>query len=327
MRKILVIGGAGYIGSHLVHELRTNGHNVTVADNLSSGFKKNLPKNVEFKYIDIKSPSLVEDLGNEKYEVVFHFASKKAAGESMTNPELYSQENLMGTLNLISNLERLGTKYFIFSSSAAVYGDPSEVPITENAAKSPLNYYGYTKLAIEQNLQWYSELRGIKFAALRYFNAAGYDLQGRVIEKEKGTANLLPLVMETLYGYREKLLVFGDDYETPDGSCIRDYIHVNDLASAHIKAMHYLMETNENLTVNLGTGSGYSVFEVLDMAQKITGIKLNYEIVGRRAGDPAILIASAQKAKVLLNWQAEHSDLETLIRTMIPLYDSTGYSL
>jgi len=319
--KILVIGGAGYIGSHLVHGLSSLKYNVTVADNLSSGFKKNIPQNVVFKYIDIKSSSLVEELAEGNYEVVFHFASKKAAGESMTDPGLYAQENISGTLNLISHLGKLGTRYFIFSSSAAVYGDPSELPLSENANKEPLNYYGYTKLAIEQNLAWFSQLKGIKYAALRYFNAAGYDILGRIKEREKITANLLPLVLETLYGYRDKLLVFGDDYDTSDGSCIRDYIHVNDLASAHIKAMEYLMQNDQNLTVNLGTGKGYSVFEVLEMAQKISGRKLNYEVVGRRPGDPVVLIAGAQKAKELLGWQAEHSDLETIIRTMIPLYE------
>lgn len=320
--RILVSGGAGYIGSHIVQELCDNRYHVTVADNLSSGFKENIPQNVVFKYIDIKSASLFKDIGSERFEVVFHFASKKAAGESMADPGLYVQENIAGTLNLISNLEKLGTKYFIFSSSAAVYGDPSELPLTENAKREPLNYYGYTKLAIEQNLAWFSQLKGIKYAALRYFNAAGYDILGRIKERKKITANLLPLVLETLYGYRDKLLVFGDDYKTPDGSCIRDYIHVNDLASAHIKAMEYLIENNQNLTVNLGTGKGYSVFEVLEMAQQISGRKLNYEVVGRRPGDPAVLIAGAQKAKELLGWQAEHSDLETLIKTMIPLYET-----
>lgn len=319
--RILVVGGAGYIGSHVVHVLQTLKHEVTVVDNLSSGFKKNVPRSTDFNYADIKSTTLTDQIGDGNFEVVFHFASKKAAGESMSDPELYAQENIMGTLNLITNLGRLGTKYFIFSSSAAVYGDPSELPLTENAKKEPLNYYGYTKLAIEQNLAWFSQLKGIKFAALRYFNAAGYDLHGRIKEREKITANLLPLVLETLYGYRERLLVFGDDYDTPDGSCIRDYIHVNDLASAHIKAMEYLIQNDKNLTVNLGTGKGYSVFEVLKMAQKITGRKLNYEVVSRRPGDPAVLIAGAQKAKELLGWQAEHSDLETIIKTMIPLYE------
>jgi UDP-glucose 4-epimerase len=320
LKNILVIGGAGYIGSHIVQDLALNGYSVTVLDNLSSGFQANLPARVKFIYSDIKKVSFYDDLKGQKFEVVFHFASKKAAGESMTNPALYSQENIMGTLNLISNLDKLGAECFIFSSSAAVYGDPEEIPITEEAKTNPLNYYGYTKLAIEQNLQWYAQLMGIKFAALRYFNAAGYDIKGRITKREKYTANLLPMVLETIYGYREKLLVFGDDYNTPDGSCIRDYIHVNDLSSAHIKAMYYLITQNENLTVNLGTGNGYSVFEVLEMAQKLTGKNLNYEVVSRRAGDPPVLISSAQKAKDLLNWQAEHSDLKTIINTMIPLY-------
>lgn len=318
--NILVTGGAGYIGSHLVHDLVNTDHKITVLDNLSSGFEKNIPSGVEFINADLTDPNLGDILRNRLFDVVFHFAAKKAAGESMEKPELYMRENLGGAVNLISLLPALGIKYFILSSTAAVYGTPEKIPVNESAPTVPINYYGYTKLAIEQNLAWFSQIYGIRYAALRYFNAAGYDPLGRVKEREKGTANLLPVVLETVSGLREKLLVFGNDYPTPDGTCIRDYIHPSDLASAHILALDYLIAHYKNLTVNLGTGSGHSVMEVTNAAQRLSGLPINLEIVTRREGDPASLIADPTLARTLLNWTPRHSSLDSIISSMLPLY-------
>lgn len=318
--KILITGGAGYIGSHLVHDLVNTDNNITVLDNLSSGFEKNIPTGVELITADLTNPGLNEILRDRRFDAVFHFAAKKAAGESMEKPELYMRENLGGAVNLISLLPSLGVKYFILSSTAAVYGTPEKIPVNETAPTVPINYYGYTKLAIEQNLAWFSQIYGIRYAALRYFNAAGYDPLGRVNEREKGTANLLPVVLETVSGLREKVMVFGNDYPTPDGTCIRDYIHPSDLASAHIQALDYLITQDKNLIVNLGTGFGHSVMEVLNAAQRLSGLPINYEIVSRREGDPASLIADPTLARTLLNWTPRFSSLDSIISSMLPLY-------
>ncbi|GMU86056.1 MAG: UDP-glucose 4-epimerase [Ignavibacteriales bacterium] len=318
--SILVTGGAGYIGSHLVHDLTELGYKVTVLDNLSTGFRENIPAGVELIEADLKSPDLKDILRGREFDTLFHFASKKAAGESMEIPEVYMLENITGALNLFSLLKDLKIRKVIFSSTAAVYGTPESIPVSEAAPKNPINYYGFTKLSLEQNLAWLSQIRGIHVALLRYFNAAGYDVKGRVTKREVGTANLLPVVLETLAGIRSKLMVFGDDYNTPDGSCIRDYIHPSDLSSAHILAMDYLEKNRVNLTLNLGTGKGYSVFEVIKAAADISGLPLNYEVTSRREGDPAALIADASEATRLLGWTPQHSDIETIISTMLPLY-------
>lgn len=318
--NILITGGAGYIGSHLVHDLVNTDHKITVLDNLSSGFERNIPDGVELIKADLTDPKIGDLLRDRQFDAVFHFAAKKAAGESMEKPELYMRENLGGAVNLISLLPALGVKYFILSSTAAVYGTPEKIPVNETAPTVPINYYGYTKLAIEQNLAWFSQIYGIRYAALRYFNAAGYDPLGRVKEREMGTANLLPVVLETVAGLREKLMVFGNDYPTPDGTCIRDYIHPSDLASAHTLALDYLAVQNKNLTVNLGTGSGHSVMEVINAAQRLSGLPINHEIVTRREGDPASLIADPTLAKTLLNWTPRHSFLDSIISSMLPLY-------
>jgi len=318
--NILVTGGAGYIGSHLVHDLTELGYKVTVLDNLSTGFRENIPAGVELIEADLKSTALKDILRGREFDTLFHFASKKAAGESMEIPEVYMLENITGALNLFFLLKDLKIRKVIFSSTAAVYGNPESIPVSEAAPKNPINYYGFTKLSLEQNLVWLSQIRGIHVAVLRYFNAAGYDIKGRVTKKEVETANLLPVVLETLAGIRPKLMVFGDDYNTPDGSCIRDYIHPSDLSSAHILAMDYLEKNKQNLTLNLGTGKGYSVFEVIKAAADISGLPLNYEVSSRREGDPAALIADASEANRLLGWTSQYSDIETIISTMLPLY-------
>jgi UDP-glucose 4-epimerase len=209
---------------------------------------------------------------------------------------------------------------FIFSSTAAVYGMPEYLPVDENHPIKPLNFYGYTKLEIENLLHWYSSLKGIRFGALRYFNAAGYDINGRIKGIEKNPANLLPIVMETAIGKRESMDIYGDDYNTPDGTGIRDYIHVTDLATAHVQALNYIVENKENLTLNLATGNGYSVLEVIENTQQIIGKNISYKIIDRRSGDPAELIAISKLAKKYLNWECKYSDIKTILQSMWDIY-------
>ncbi|MCF8261150.1 MAG: UDP-glucose 4-epimerase GalE [Melioribacteraceae bacterium] len=318
--NILVTGGAGYIGSHICHDLIELGHNVIILDNLSTGLEENLHPDSVFIQGDVRSKFDLSKAFDKKVDVVFHFAAWKAAGESMFEPFKYFENNIFGTMNLLEEMILNNCKNFVFSSSAAVYGSPEYLPIDEKHPKKPLNYYGYTKLAIEDNLEWMSSLKGINYAALRYFNATGYDVKGRVTGKEKNPANLSPIVMEVAVGVREGMQVFGDDYDTKDGTCFRDYIHVNDLASAHILAMNYLLEKKSNLGVNLGTGTGWTVLDVIKEVEKVTGRNVKFDVVGRREGDPAGLIASANLAYEKLGWSAKHSDLNTIFSSMKGVY-------
>ena len=318
--KILVTGGAGYIGSHIVLELCDSGFEVIVFDDLSLGFRENVDQRAELYIGSTLNREDLDDVLSKNIDAVIHLAAWKAAGESMDNPFKYTQNNIIGTLNVLSSMTEYGVHKFILSSTAAVYGYPQYLPIDENHPLDPINYYGYTKLVIEQNLKWFSELKGLRYACLRYFNAAGYDLDGRVKNKEKNPQNLLPIIMEVAIGVRKQMEVFGDDYNTPDGTGIRDYIHVNDLALAHISALNYLVEKDENLSVNLANGVGYSVLDVIRMAEKVTQKNISYEIVGRRFGDPAELTAISMQAKKLLKWEAQYSDIETILSTMWKVY-------
>ena len=319
--NILVIGGAGYIGSHVTREFLDLGHNCTVYDNLSSGLRENLFPDAAFVYGDILDyPHLLETMKSIKFDALIHLAAFKAAGESMLKPEKYSHNNISGTLNILNAASLAGIKNIVFSSSAAVYGEPQYLPIDENHPNQPENYYGFTKLEIERFLGWYEKLKGIRYASLRYFNAAGYDVKGRIKGLEQNPANLLPVIMETACGKRNELSVFGNDYDTPDGTCIRDYIHVNDLATGHAKALDYIIRENKSLIVNLGSEKGYSVTEVLETARKITGKPIPAKIASRRPGDPAQLYSSASIARKLLDWEAKHSDMETLIKTSWGVY-------
>lgn len=323
--KIAVIGGAGYIGSHTVRELLDKGHQVFVFDNLSSGLRQNLFAEAEFFEGDIlKAEELEAFFAAAKPEGVVHLAALKAAGESMTEPEKYSVHNITGSLNILNASTRHGVKYFVFSSSAAVYGSPEYMPVDERHPTVPENYYGYTKLSVEGFLAWYSKLKGLRYAALRYFNAAGYDVLGRVKGLEKNPANLIPVVMEALMGKRRELLVFGNDFDTPDGTGVRDYVHVNDLARAHEMAFRYLQEKGEDLVVNLGVNRGSSVLDIIRAAERASGKKVPYRVVGRRAGDPASLVADPSKAWELLGWKALNSDLDTLLSTTWRAYNSQG---
>jgi UDP-glucose 4-epimerase len=319
--RILVTGGAGYIGSHVVRELMdTRSHEIVVVDTMDKGNTNNLFPENEFIQGEIQSKDVIKKVFQKKVDAVFHFAAWKAAGESMTDPQKYSINNINGTLTLLTAMVEHDTKNFIFSSSAAVYGAPVYLPIDEKHPLNPENYYGYTKLAIEENLKWYDKLKGIKFAALRYFNAAGYHPGGLVRGLEKTPANLLPIVMEVVVGTRSTFGLFGEDYDTPDGSCIRDYIHVSDLATAHVLSLDYLLEKKESLTVNLGSENGYSVKEIIKHTEEIIGKKLNYTVENRRAGDPAKLLASSKKARDVLQWTPKYSSAESIIRSMWDVY-------
>ncbi|MFN3604413.1 MAG: UDP-glucose 4-epimerase GalE [Leptonema sp. (in: bacteria)] len=320
--KILVTGGAGYIGTHIVHDLLERNYEIIVCDNFSTGNKKNIIHHPNYKLIegDFRDPFILKKLIDFKPEVVFHFAASKAAGESMVDPMKYSNNNIRGTLLLLESMIQNNIQYFIFSSSAAVYGEPEYLPIDENHKRNPTNYYGFTKMVIEDNLEWFSRLTFLKYASLRYFNAAGYDVKERVLGIEKEPQNLLPIVMETLLNQRKEMEVYGNDYPTPDGTCIRDYIHVNDLSEAHILAMDYIIKNQTNLTINLGSEKGISVLEILKTAEEVTQKKLNYKITKRRPGDAAKLLASSQKAKRILKWTPKYSDAKTLILTMWNIY-------
>ncbi len=319
-KKVLVTGGAGYIGSHVVKRLCDRGHQVVVLDNFSLGLRENVDSRADIIEGDILCDADLDRALAPGIDIVFHFAAWKAAGESMTDPGKYATNNICGSYSLMNAMLRHDVSRFVFSSTAAVYGAPEYLPVDEKHPLNPDNYYGYTKLAIEENLKWYSKLKDLKYAALRYFNATGYDLTGKLTGKEKNPANLLPIVMEAAAGTRGQIQVYGDDYKTPDGTCIRDYIHVDDLAEAHLLAMDYITGQNENITVNLGTGQGYSVLEVLRAAQRISGKSIPYEIVGRRPGDSRELLANSDLAKQLLGWRPQHSDLETILKSMCAVY-------
>ena len=317
--RVLVTGGAGYIGSHVVLELCEKGYEVVVLDDLSSGNKGAVDKRAKFINGSTLNNSDVE-LGLEKVEAVIHLAAFKAAGESMLDPIKYSQNNILGSINLLNAIIKHKINSFVFSSTAAVYGYPEYLPLDENHPLEPINYYGFTKLEIEKILQWYSELKGLKFAALRYFNAAGYDINGRLNFLEKNPANLIPTTMEVASGMRNKMHVFGNDYNTYDGTGLRDYIHVSDLAEAHLKALDFL-NNNNNIKVNLSSGERHSVIDVIDMTKKISGKEINYEIVERRPGDPAELYASSDLAYDALHWKPKYSDLKTLIESTWDVYN------
>jgi UDP-glucose 4-epimerase len=318
--KIAIIGGAGYIGSHVARELLDFGNEVFVYDNLSSGLRQNLFKEATFTHGDILDIQKLNDFfESTRPEGIVHLAALKAAGESMLMPEKYSVCNISGSLNILNAASKYGVKYIVFSSSAAVYGSPKYLPMDEKHPTEPENYYGYTKLAIEQYLQWYGKLKGIKYAVLRYFNAAGYDIKGRINGLELNPANLIPIVMEAAVGKRTSVSVFGNDYDTPDGTGVRDYIHVNDLATAH-RMSFYKLQCGGSFVINLGVNSGNSVLEVIKATERISGKKINYQIEGRRAGDPAVVLANPSYALEFLGWKAECSDLDTLLETTWKVY-------
>jgi len=319
--KILVIGGAGYIGSHVSRAFLDRGYQVTVFDNLQTGFRENLFEEAHFVHGDIMRPEQLRAVMAVGFDGCVHLAALKAAGQSMLHPEAYAHANISGTINVLNQASEAGISPVIFSSSAAVYGAPQYLPIDENHPKEPENFYGFTKLEIERILDCYDRLKGMRYAAIRYFNAAGYDVQGRVKGLELNPENLLPIVMEVAVGIRQKLAVYGDDYSTRDGSCIRDYVHVSDLAEAHVTAFEYILKQKRSLTVNLGSECGVSVFEMVDRARIITGQAIPSEVTGRRAGDPAELVASSGHALELLGWAPKFSDVDTLVSSTWKMYE------
>ncbi|MCL2220188.1 MAG: UDP-glucose 4-epimerase GalE [Chitinispirillia bacterium] len=319
--NVLVIGGAGYIGSHVTRALLDKGHAVTVFDNLSSGCRENLFDGAKFVHGDIMNVVALSDAMSGGCDAMMHLAAFKAAGESMTYPEKYSVNNISGTINILNCASATTIKAMVFSSSAAVYGEPQYLPLNEEHPLNPENYYGFTKVEMERLLGWYDKLNGIRYAALRYFNAAGYDTAGRVKGLERNPANLLPIIMEVAKGDREQLEIFGDDWDTPDGTCIRDYIHVSDLADAHVLALERLVKTDSSFTVNLGSEHGISVKAMLEAAREVTGHPIPSVTAARRPGDAARVIASSAKAHEMLGWKAERSDVKTLIESTWRVYN------
>jgi len=320
--RILAIGGAGYIGSHVVRTLIDKGHCVTIFDNLSSGSKGNIGPDTSLIEGDILNYSQLTAALSKGFDAVFHFAALKAANESMILPEKYSVNNITGAINILNAMCETGISNFVFSSTAAVYGEPKYIPMDENHPVNPENYYGFTKLEIERILYWYDRLKGIRFAALRYFNAAGYDIFNRIRGLEQNPQNLLPIIMEVAAGIRPKMSIYGNDWDTPDGTCIRDYVHVNDLADGHVRALEYIVEKKESLTVNLGSEHGISVKAMIEKTRDITGEQIHANIAPRRLGDPAKVVASSEKASNLLGWKAKYSDVSTLISTTWNVYKS-----
>jgi UDP-glucose 4-epimerase len=318
--KLLIIGGAGYIGSHVAREFLDRGHAVTVFDNLSSGSRQNLFPEAEFVHGDILDYAGLARTARDGFDAAVHLAAFKAVGESMIKPEKYSVNNISGSVNILNAAVEGGIKTIVFSSSAAVYGRPEYLPVDEKHPANPESYYGFTKLEIERLLGWYDRLRGIRFASLRYFNAAGYDVRGRIAGLEINPANLIPVVMEAACGMRKEVQVFGDDYDTPDGSGVRDYIHVSDLAAAHAAALDYIIKNDRSVTVNLGSETGISVLEIIEAARRVTGRPIPAVVTGRRPGDPAKLTASSALARELLGWTARCSDPDTLIKTSWDAY-------
>ncbi len=313
--KIVVTGGAGYIGSHFVKLLCENNHEPIVIDNLFRGHKDAIPSGIPFEIVDLLDyEKLLTIIKMFEPEAVVHFAALAYVGESVENPELYYLNNVVGSYNLIRAVKETGIKKFVFSSTCSIYGNPFMIPISEKESSKPINPYANTKLVIETILKDFDNTYGIKFVALRYFNAAGADPAGLIGESHHPETHLIPLVLYTALRKREKLFVYGNDYETQDGTCIRDYIHVMDLADAHLKAINYLNDCRESTIINLGTGKGNSVLEIIKKSEQITGKDIPYEFTDRRPGDPAILVADNKKAKELLGWSPKYS-IEEIIET------------
>lgn len=312
--KVLVTGGAGYIGSHTVKALLAAGHEPIVVDNLSRGHRDAVPAEVPFYNLDIRSPELADVLRNHEIEGVMHFAAHSQVGESMVKPNIYYDNNVVGSFELIETVRTCGVPYFVFSSTAAVYGEPKVVPITEDVEWNPTNVYGRTKLIIEDMLRDYGSIYGFKFVILRYFNAAGADPEGYIGEDHMPETHLIPVILEAANGNRESVSIFGTDYDTPDGTCVRDYIHVNDLAQAHVLSLEYLAKGGESQVFNLGSGHGFSVKEIVDTTKEVTGVDFTVLYGERRAGDPGVLIASSDKIRSMLGWEPVRSDVKTVIQ-------------
>jgi UDP-glucose 4-epimerase len=313
--KILVVGGAGYIGSHMVKDLLDAGYHVITLDDLSTGHRELLPGG-EFVEGGLGDAVLLDKLfSTHKISAVMHFAAFSLVGESVEKPLKYYRNNMAATAELLDSMIRHNVKRFIFSSTAAVYGEPVDIPITESHPCNPTNPYGESKIAVERMLKDCDSAYGLKYISLRYFNAAGADKSGKIGERHRNETHLIPLVLEVAAGRRENIKVFGANYLTPDGTCIRDYIHVSDLSGAHLLALNSLLSGGDSAVYNLGNNRGYSVREVIELARKVTGKPIPAIEADKRPGDPAILIASSDKIKKNLGWKPEYEDLETIIKT------------
>lgn len=314
--RVLVTGGAGYIGSHAVKRLDQAGHQVVVLDNLSRGHRDSVPAHVPFYQLDLRETAAVTTLLlAESIDCVMHFAALTSVGESVEQPLRYYENNSFGTLSLLSAMEHAEVNRLVFSSTCATYGEPDKVPITEEESQAPINPYGWSKLVVERML--FDQVRArpaFAFAALRYFNVAGCAEDGTLGEDHDPETHLIPVVLQAALGKREKVSVFGQDYETPDGTCIRDYIHVDDLVDAHVKVMQRLTPGDAR-AYNLGIGRGYSVREVIDAVRKVTGRTIQVELGPRRPGDSPMLYASPKRATAELGWQPRHTDLESIVET------------
>jgi len=311
--RVLVTGGAGYIGSVVADHLSRAGHTVTVLDNLIMGWREAVPAAAEFVHADTGDEAALDSLfRSHQFDAVMHFAALIEAGESVEVPEQYFDNNSLRTLTLLRAMLRHQVMRFVFSSTAAVYGEPQIVPIPEDHPLAPTNAYGESKLIVEQMLAWFHRAHGFRYASLRYFNAAGATpARG---EAHRSESHLIPLILQVPLGQRESISVFGSDYPTKDGTCVRDYIHIDDLASAHVLALQGL-ESHEKLICNLGSGSGFTVREIIDIARQVTGHPIPLRDVPRRAGDPAVLIASSEKAQRLLGWKPQNSNVESIVQS------------
>ena len=313
--KILVVGGAGYIGSHMIKRFQDTDHQIEVLDNLSTGFEVNT-QNYKLHVCDLSNKDQVHQiLKDNNYESIMHFASFINVGESYIYPKKYYDNNVINTLNLLDCMVDLKISNFIFSSTAAVYGEPSSTPIKEDQNIAPVNPYGNTKAIVEKILKDYDQAYGLKYISLRYFNACGAHIDGTIGERHDPETHLIPLILQSASGRRKDFKVYGDDYDTKDGTCVRDYIHVMDLAEAHLLSLEKLIKNQKSDIFNIGNNKGFSVKEIIRMAEKVTQSKIPYEITSRRKGDPSELIADNKKISENLNWSANYSDLKTILET------------
>ena len=314
--KILVCGGAGYIGSHTVYELIERGHEVVVFDSLVKGHRAAVHKDAKLYTGDLRDREALDRVfGENNIDAVIDFAAFSLVGESCSEPLMYFDNNVYGTLRLLEAMNRAGVKKIVFSSTAATYGEPKNIPIVESDPTEPINPYGETKLTVEKMLKWSDRAYGIKYVALRYFNAAGAHISGEIGEDHSPESHLIPIILQAAAGVRDHIAIFGDDYPTEDGTCVRDYIHVTDLADAHIKALEKLNRDNTSATYNLGNGKGFSVKEIIEVAKQVTGRPIRVLTEGRRPGDPPTLIASSQRAIDELGWQPRFNTPEQIIAT------------
>lgn len=313
---ILVLGGAGYIGSHTVYELIDNGEDVVIIDNLLTGHKEAVHSKARFYKGDIRDKEFLDSVfKKEKIDAVIHFAASSLVGESMEKPLKYYDNNLCGTKILLDSMVEHGIDKIVFSSTAAVYGEPERIPILETDKTAPTNTYGETKLSMEKMFKWVGKAHGLRYVSLRYFNACGAHVSGKIGEDHNPESHLIPLILQVPNVKREFISIFGEDYQTKDGTCIRDYIHVTDLAQAHILAVKYLQNGGKSDIFNLGNGIGFSVKEVIETARKVTQNAIPAKVTPRRTGDPAKLIASSDKAKKVLGWKPQHAELDEIIST------------